>query len=154
MKRNNDQRSFGLPHTAFAYMVRLLLSPNPTLIALLVLGRSSARRTAFITPSFKSSLILRSFSGSTTTTLMTKKVLVPIADGSEEIETTAITDTLTRFGAEVTVASVKKDGALTCTMSRGIKVRVVVRFQVEATRSPCKYFQFLHCLTDPLCLLL
>jgi protein deglycase len=53
---------------------------------------------------------------------MTKKVLVPIADGSEEIETTCITDTLTRFGAAVTVASVKKDD-LICKMSRGIQFK-------------------------------
>lgn len=50
-----------------------------------------------------------------------KKVLVPIADGSEEIETTSITDTLVRFGADVTIASVKSND-LICTMSRGIKV--------------------------------
>jgi 4-methyl-5(b-hydroxyethyl)-thiazole monophosphate biosynthesis len=51
-----------------------------------------------------------------------KRVLVPIADGSEEIETTSITDTLTRFGADVTVASVMPGGELVCKMSRGIKV--------------------------------
>jgi transcriptional regulator GlxA family with amidase domain len=52
---------------------------------------------------------------------MTKKtVLVPIADGSEEIETACITDTLTRFGAHVTIASVGP--TLECRMSRGIKV--------------------------------
>ena len=50
-----------------------------------------------------------------------KRVLVPIADDSEEIETACITDTLTRFGASVTVASVKPDGELVCKMSRGIK---------------------------------
>ena len=53
----------------------------------------------------------------------TKRVLVPIADGSEEIETTCITDTLTRFGADVTTASVMPGGELICKMSRGIKVR-------------------------------
>lgn len=53
---------------------------------------------------------------------MSKRVLVPIADGSEEIETTCITDTLTRFGADVTTASVMPDGQLVCKMSRGIKV--------------------------------
>ena len=47
---------------------------------------------------------------------------MPISDGSEEIETTAIQDTLVRCGAEVTVASVKPDGDLVCKMSRGIKV--------------------------------
>lgn len=52
-----------------------------------------------------------------------KRVLVPICDGSEEIETTCITDTLTRFGAEVVIASVKSDGELKCKMSRGIQVR-------------------------------
>ena len=34
------------------------------------------------------------------------QVLVPVADGSEEIETSCITDTLTRCGCQVTVASV------------------------------------------------
>jgi protein deglycase len=58
---------------------------------------------------------------------MSKQVLVPIADGSEEIETACITDTLTRFGAAVTVASVmpsasSDSASLTCTMSRGLKV--------------------------------
>lgn len=55
----------------------------------------------------------------------TKKVLIPIADGSEEIETACITDTLTRFGATVTVASAmptNSNGLLVCTMSRGLKV--------------------------------
>lgn len=50
------------------------------------------------------------------------RVLVPIADDSEEIETACITDTLTRFGAEVVVASVKASGELVCKMSRGLKV--------------------------------
>ena len=54
---------------------------------------------------------------------MAKRVLVPIADDSEEIETTCITDTLVRFGAEVVVASVKPGGELVCKMSRGVKVR-------------------------------
>lgn len=53
-----------------------------------------------------------------------KRVLVPIADDSEEIETTCITDTLTRFGAEVVVASVKPNGELVCKMSRGVKVNI------------------------------
>ncbi|CAE7381054.1 DJ1B, partial [Symbiodinium sp. KB8] len=48
------------------------------------------------------------------------RVLVPIAEDSEEIETACITDVLTRAGADVTVASVS--GALQVRMSRGLKV--------------------------------
>jgi 4-methyl-5(b-hydroxyethyl)-thiazole monophosphate biosynthesis len=51
---------------------------------------------------------------------MKKKVLVPIADGTEELEAVTIIDTLRRAGAEVTVASVS-DG-LTVTASRGVKL--------------------------------
>ena len=50
---------------------------------------------------------------------MTKTVLVPIADGSEEIEAVTVIDVLRRSGAEVTVASV---GALQVTASRGVKL--------------------------------
>eukprot|EP00448_Togula_jolla_P013798 CAMPEP_0170574582 /NCGR_PEP_ID=MMETSP0224-20130122/3378_1 /TAXON_ID=285029 /ORGANISM="Togula jolla, Strain CCCM 725" /LENGTH=189 /DNA_ID=CAMNT_0010897251 /DNA_START=14 /DNA_END=583 /DNA_ORIENTATION=+ len=50
------------------------------------------------------------------------QVLVPIADASEEIETACITDTLTRAGAAVTVASVKENGELQVTMSRGLRI--------------------------------
>jgi len=50
---------------------------------------------------------------------MAKRVLVPIADGSEEIEAVCIIDTLRRAGAEVTVASVDK---LQVTASRGVKL--------------------------------
>ncbi len=50
---------------------------------------------------------------------MSKTVLVPIADGSEEIEAVCIIDTLRRAGADVTVASVAD---LTITASRGVKV--------------------------------
>mmetsp|Transcript_224 Transcript_224/g.540 ORF Transcript_224/g.540 Transcript_224/m.540 type:complete len:250 (-) Transcript_224:153-902(-) len=60
-----------------------------------------------------------------------KRVLVPIGDGSEEIETTCLTDTLTRFGAHVVVASVMESGLL-CTMSRGIKVMADVSIEEAA----------------------
>jgi 4-methyl-5(b-hydroxyethyl)-thiazole monophosphate biosynthesis len=50
---------------------------------------------------------------------MSKKVLVPIANGTEEIEAACIIDTLRRAGAEVTVASVE---ALQVTASRGMKL--------------------------------
>ena len=49
-------------------------------------------------------------------------VLVPIADGSEEIETTGIQDTLVRAGCAVTIASVMPSGQLKCKMSRGLNV--------------------------------
>ena len=80
----------------------------------------------------------------TSTTLrMSKRVLVPIADGSEEIETTCITDTLTRFGAVVTTASVMPEGQLVCKMSRGIKVCIVLEFN-KCTSLPTNEFLLLH----------
>ncbi len=51
---------------------------------------------------------------------MTKQVLVPVADGTEELEAVAIIDILRRAGATVTIASVS--GALTVTCARGIKL--------------------------------
>lgn len=50
---------------------------------------------------------------------MRKKVLVPIADGVEEIEAVCIIDVLRRAGAEVTVAAV---GELAVTASRGVRL--------------------------------
>ncbi len=50
---------------------------------------------------------------------MSKDVLVPIADGCEEIETACIIDVLRRADADVTVASV---GKLQVTASRGMKL--------------------------------
>jgi 4-methyl-5(b-hydroxyethyl)-thiazole monophosphate biosynthesis len=50
---------------------------------------------------------------------MSKKVLVPVADGSEEIEAVCIIDVLRRAGADVTVASV---GSLQINASRGVKL--------------------------------
>lgn len=49
-----------------------------------------------------------------------KQVLVPIADGSEEIEAVGVIDTLVRAGARVTVASVMGGPTVTC--SRGVKL--------------------------------
>ena len=50
---------------------------------------------------------------------MSKTVLVPIAQGSEEIEAVCVVDVLRRAGAEVTVASI---GKLQVTASRGVKI--------------------------------
>ena len=50
---------------------------------------------------------------------MTKKVLVPVADGTEEIEAVCIIDVLRRAGADVVVASVG-DKEVTC--SRGVRL--------------------------------
>jgi len=49
-----------------------------------------------------------------------KYVLVPVGDGSEEIETTTIVDTLVRGGAVVVTASVGNSLQVTC--SRGVKI--------------------------------
>ncbi len=51
---------------------------------------------------------------------MTIRVLVPIANGTEEIEAVCIIDTLRRAGAEVTMASV--EATLQVTASRGTKL--------------------------------
>lgn len=51
---------------------------------------------------------------------MTRRVLVPVADGSEPIETVALVDTLRRAGTEVTVASVS--GQKMVTLAHKIKM--------------------------------
>jgi len=51
---------------------------------------------------------------------MTKKVLIPIANGSEEIEAVCTIDVLRRAGADVTVASVEDSQQVTA--SRGVKL--------------------------------
>lgn len=50
---------------------------------------------------------------------MASKVLVPIADGTEEIEAACIIDVLRRAGADVTMASVN---GLQVTCSRGVRL--------------------------------
>ena len=62
---------------------------------------------------------------------MDKTVLVPIANGTEELEAIAIIDVLRRAGAAVTVASVETD--MTITASRG--VRIVADCSIAECRS-------------------
>ncbi|GFH59245.1 DJ-1 family protein [Chaetoceros tenuissimus] len=83
------------------------------------------------TLSFASSPFQTAVRMSSTSTEMKKRVLVPIAEDSEEIETSCITDVLTRFGAEVVVASVMPDN-LVCKMSRGLKVCADVHIEEAA----------------------
>lgn len=74
---------------------------------------------AVVTPSlWKSNLAL--FSHSKGDHTMKPKVLVAVADGTEEIEAVTIIDTLVRGGAEVTVASVMDRLEVIC--SRGVKI--------------------------------
>lgn len=47
-----------------------------------------------------------------------KKAIVPVADGTEEIEAVVMVDTLRRAGVEVTVAAVGAERTVTC--SRGV----------------------------------
>jgi len=53
---------------------------------------------------------------------MPRQVLIPIADGSEDIEAVTIIDTLRRAGAKATVASCTADGSLTVTCSQKTKI--------------------------------
>ncbi|KJR27856.1 DJ-1 family protein [Vibrio navarrensis] len=51
---------------------------------------------------------------------MTKRILVPIAPGTEEMEAVTAIDMMVRAGYEVTVASADFEGNLTITASRGV----------------------------------
>lgn len=57
---------------------------------------------------------------------MTKKALVPIADGSEEIEVVCIVDTLRRAGVDVTVASVSGELLIVASRETMIKADTLI----------------------------
>ncbi|WP_372695760.1 DJ-1 family glyoxalase III [Immundisolibacter sp.] len=60
------------------------------------------------------------------------QVLVPVADGSEEIEAVCLIDVLRRAGASVTVASVETELTVTC--SRGVRITADVSIEACAGR--------------------
>ncbi|PJE80410.1 putative cysteine protease YraA [invertebrate metagenome] len=73
---------------------------------------------------------------------MSAKVLVPVADGCEEIEAITIVDTLRRAGASVTIASCQKNEQLNITGSHDI------RFQADCPILAC-YNQIYHLIVLP-----
>jgi 4-methyl-5(b-hydroxyethyl)-thiazole monophosphate biosynthesis len=85
-----------------------------------VLSRSIVQQVRLPIPTIPSNTAISMSTAAATTDTKKKRVLVPIADDSEEIETSSITDVLTRFGSSVIVASVMPD--LVCKMSRGLKI--------------------------------
>ncbi|CAM9578896.1 unnamed protein product [Chrysoparadoxa australica] len=80
----------------------------------LLLGSFLIQRSCMAFP-FSTSL-----SASQGTSGAEKTCLVPIADGSEELEGVTIVDTLVRAGVKVTLASVGPELSVTC--SRGVKL--------------------------------
>ena len=66
---------------------------------------------------------------------MAKQVLVPMADGSEEMEAVIIIDTLRRAGAEVTVASLDRH-QITGMMIKGSKPVLYFVAMERPNRSP------------------
>jgi len=73
---------------------------------------------------------------STSSTLPRYSVLVPIANGCEEIETVSIIDTLRRAQCDVTVASIESSKIITA--SRGVKIEADILFP-ELPTAPKQY---------------
>ena len=92
------------------------------LCSLVLLTRTAPQAQAFVPSFLKVKRSSSTISRMSTPSDASKRVLVPIAEDSEEIETSCIQDVLVRFGAEVVVASVMPEGKLVCKMSRGLKV--------------------------------
>ena len=65
--------------------------------------------------------------------MATKRCLVPMANGSEEMELVIVADVLRRAGAEVTIASVEE--TLQCECSRGVKICADAFLRDVATES-------------------
>ena len=63
---------------------------------------------------------------------MSTKVLVPIADGTEEIEAVCIIDTLRRAGYDVLVASVEKTMQVTCSRETKLVADVSIDDCIDA----------------------
>ena len=110
---------------------RLLFATTQAFTTTRTLSTNHRRRYQSTTTSSSTVSLSTSAAAAAAAATMTtiQKVLVPIADDSEEIETACITDTLTRFGAEVTIASVMPQKRLLCTMSRGMKVHADIAIE-------------------------
>jgi 4-methyl-5(b-hydroxyethyl)-thiazole monophosphate biosynthesis len=63
--------------------------------------------------------------------VMPRKVLVPVADGTEDIEAVCIIDTLRRAGYDVTVASVENRLQITCSRETKIVADVLINDCVD-----------------------
>ena len=90
-----------------------------TLCCIFMLAISAARGFKASRPVIRRFTSLRA-SSFVMSTSSEKYVLVAVADGSEEIETVTIVDTLVRAGAKVVLASVGASLSVTC--SRGVKL--------------------------------
>ena len=84
-----------------------------------------------------------------------KRVLVPIADGTEEMEAVIVADVLRRAGAEVSLASVEENGRKEVVCSRGVRIVAdaslsEVDGHVVTSRGPGTAFEFSLCLVERL----
>ena len=66
---------------------------------------------------------------------MPKQILVPMVEGSEELEVVSIVDTLRRAGATVTLASCQGNGDLTVKASHGMQLKADTHIRECLNRS-------------------